>query len=113
MKTDSNFDYWHEALSTSLEDKGLYEAVTVDQMKEIARDLVNAYENIGMAFGHDAIHNPAIAEKAAIAKKYEAIIKELEDREYNYRKSVATRRNVPIEAVYMDRDGAVMIDPKY
>lgn len=110
--SDYNFDYWHEALSASLEDKGLLIAVTSEQLKDMAKDLMNAYENIGMAFGHDCIPDPKIAEIAGIKKNYEAKIKELEQREYNYRKSVATRRNVNIEAVYMDRDGSVMIDQK-
>lgn len=70
--------------------------------------MINSAECQSQAFGHDCIPSPAKTEKTAEIKRLEKQIKELEDQILCYRQSVATRRGVPLNQVYLDHDGAVI-----
>lgn len=106
--SDYKLDYWEEAVSNSLEENGLLNLMPKEAINKIAKDMVNAAECQSMAFGWDAIPSPAKAEKSSEAKRYEARIKELENEILCYRKSVASRRGVPLEQVHVDQHGDVI-----
>lgn len=112
MTDDYKTDYWLEALDCALEDVGYFDTIPNEAKIKIAISLVISAEMQSQAFGCDAIPSRANSETDELKKKYEKQIKELEERELNYRKSVATRRHVDLHQVYMDRDGVVMISPR-
>jgi len=100
-------DYWIESVSCSLDEHNI--KVPAETIEAIAKDMLNASECQGMAFGYEAIPNPKNAEIEEIKRKYEARIKELEARDYIFRQSVANRRGVKPENVYIE-NGSVMYD---
>lgn len=96
----SKIDYWLECLNCALEEIGAYNILTEDQKKSIAADLNAGCENIGLAFGGD--FRPSKAEKSKEVLRLEERIKELEERDFIFRRAVATRRRVPVEDVYIE-----------
>jgi hypothetical protein len=112
MSQDYQIDYWFEALDYALEAEGHFNSIPDDVKRKVAKSLAESAEMQGQAFGWDAIPNPENAEIAKMKKRYESKIKELEEKELNYRKSVAQRRGVELHQVYMDRDGSVMISTR-
>ncbi len=111
MSTDYKLEYWLEALNSALDCEGYFEAIPDEAKIKIAKSLCISQEMQGMAFGYDAIPSRANSELDELKVKYEKQIKELEERELCYRKSVATRRRVELNRVYLHRDGSVMISP--
>ena len=69
-------DYWEECISEALEECGI--KATDEQIQTIAGWAEGAHENYGMAFGHDAIPNPLIAEiealKLELKKEQETVV---------------------------------------
>lgn len=99
-------DYWTECISEAMEDAGI--AATKEQIDTVVTWVEGAHENYGMAFGHDCIPNPLESDLKELKASHAKEIQEHENVEFNYRKSVASRRGVPVSSVYMDRDGQVM-----
>jgi hypothetical protein len=100
-------NYWIESVSCSLEENDI--TVSAETLEKIAKDMMNSAECQGQAFGHDAIPNPRNSEMEELKRKYEARIKELEARDLVFRESVANRRGVRSENVYIEH-GSVMYD---
>jgi len=101
-------DYWKECISESFDDVGI--VATEEQIKTVASWVEGAHENYGMAFGHDCISNPKNPKNTEIEnikKEHKEEIKRLEDQIHTYRKSVSTRRKVPLEDVCIE-DGDVI-----
>lgn len=74
----NDVDYYRECLAESLKEHGV--SATPEQIDAIARDVAGAYENIGMAFGHDAIPNPEIAERKRVKANHDLELREAEER---------------------------------
>lgn len=104
---DYKLNYWIEAIQSSADNNNI--SLPDDIIKKMAVDMVNAAEMQGQAFGHDIIPSPRIAEKDSIVKNMEAKIKYLEAQVMAYKQSVATRRRVSVENVYLE-NGYVMYD---
>lgn len=105
---DYKLDYWLESVSSAFDEYNIPHLST-EAMKRFAEDMQNASEMQGQAFGYDAIPNPAKAEKDAEIKRYESRIKELENEIQVYKQSVANRRGVRVENVYI-QGNSVMYD---
>lgn len=107
--SDYKLNYWIESVACSLEEQGV--SLPQETIKAIAKDMINSAECEGMAFGHDAIPDPLNAEIEQLKKGYESRIKELEARDLVFRESVAVRRGVKVENVYI-QNGSVMYDKR-
>lgn len=99
-------DYWTETIKEAFEDAGI--SATKEQLETVAGWAEGAHENYGMAHGYDAIPNPANSEIDRIKKIHEAEIAELQRQINCYRDSVAFRRGVKREDVYLDVSGSVI-----
>lgn len=73
---DRTVEYFRELLTDSLDEHGL--KATPEQVLAIAKDVAGAHENFGMAFGHDAIPSPAIAERKRLDEQHKYEVKRLE-----------------------------------
>lgn len=98
-------DYWYECVEGSLNDLGI--KLTEKQIDCIAGDIEVSHENYGMAMGYDAIPNPVNSQIEELKRKHKEEIERLESHILCYRKSVAERRNVPVEDVFLE-DGRVI-----
>jgi hypothetical protein len=105
---DYKLNYWIEALQISLEESGVFGILSDEVLRNVAKDMIHASEMQSQAFGWDQIPSPAKAEKSETEKRLENRIKELENEILCYRKSVAQRRGVPLEDVYLDYGGDVI-----
>lgn len=92
--------YWEESVEIALEEEGV--TATKDQVKNIAGSISISHENYGMAHGYDSIPNPRIFEESEKVKLLKEEIEQLKKQIECYRKSVAVRRNVPLEDVYLE-----------
>jgi hypothetical protein len=101
-------DYWEDCITEAMEDAGI--TATKEQIDTVICWVEGAHENYGMATGEEHIPNPLLAEIKDLKEGHAKEVSDFEAAEYNYRKSVATRRGVPVSSVYMDRDGSVMFD---
>lgn len=110
MGTDYRLDYWIEAVQCSLDENGLFGYIPKELIKSIAKDMHNAYENIGMAFGDHVARSPVETDKDRKIKALEAQVKELEKDIYCYKSNVARRRHVEPNEVYLSNSGEVMYD---
>jgi hypothetical protein len=111
--TDPDITYWVEALQNALEGVGKLDALTREEFDKAATELSAWRESYGMAFGHDCIPDPdgPSAVERALREQQQRHERELaaKDEEITaYRRSVALRRGVPIEDVYVDRSGSVI-----
>lgn len=102
-------DYWDDALGCALEAVGKFEALTRDERRQVAESLATSAENQSMAFGHDCIPNPKDSEIASLKTQHEREIAEWEAADLAYRTSVARRRGVEPNDVYI-RNGRVVYD---
>lgn len=99
-------DYWAETIAEAFEDAGI--TATEDQIQTVAGWAEGAHENYGMAHGYDAIPNHESTEIARLKKAHENELEEMRQQVDCYRKSVAVRRGVKMEDVYLDNQGHVM-----
>ena len=100
-------DYWNECISEAMDESGI--VATEAQIKTVADIVSGAHQEYGMAFGHDAIPNPMIAEIEQIKARCYKELAAAEYRENCYRDSVAERRGVSRRDVYLE-NGAVRYD---
>jgi len=98
-------DYWLECIKEAFEDAGII--ATEEQIRNVTGWVEGAYENYGMASGHDCIPNPMISEIEKLKMKHKEEIKDFEKTIHTYRNSVSTRRNVPIEDVHIDNGDVI------
>lgn len=101
-------DYWLESVSSAFDEYNIPHLPT-ETMMRFAEDMQNASEMQGQAFGHDAIPSRRNVEQDETVKALQAKIKELESQIMVYKQSVADRRGVRVENVYLDHD-KVMYD---
>lgn len=101
-------EYWFEALNSSLCEIGREDALTEDQKKAVALDLLVSHDNYSMAFAAPDFR-AAKTEKSTEVRRLEGRVAELEARDLIFRQAVATRRRVPIEDVYIE-NGNVKYD---
>jgi len=99
-------DYWEETISEAFEDAGI--AATKEQIQTVASWVEGAHDNYGMAHGYDAIPSHVNSEIEQIKARHAAEIAELQKQVNCYRDSVALRRGVKREDVYLDSNGCVM-----
>jgi len=104
----SKDEYWEEALEIALEDEGASNALTKEQISNIAGALAVSAENEGMAMGHDTIPNPMTADVNALKRELRKAEEEAEKRERIYQSGIARLKNVRPEQVHIDH-GQVMI----
>src|SRR5687767_4525978 len=83
IMNNHQLNYWIESVQSSLDDNDI--SLPPEKIEAIAKDMANSAECQGMAFGHDAISSPRNGELEELKKKYEAKIKELENRDYIFR----------------------------
>jgi hypothetical protein len=93
-------DYWEECITESFEEAGI--AATKEQIDTVISWVEGAHENYGMASGYDCIPNPAIAESERTQRLHDKEIELLRHDIDCYRRSVAKRRGVNINEVYLD-----------
>lgn len=105
---DYKLNYWIEAVSCAFDEYNIPHLPT-EAMKRFAEDMQNASEMQGQAFGLDAIPNPKNSEIEELKKKHEKEKKEWEQREMIYKQSVANRRGVNVQNVYIEGE-SVMYD---
>ncbi len=98
-------DYWKECIKEAFEDSKII--ATDEQIDNVASWVEGAHENYSMANGHDVIQSPVENEKDRQIKTLKSEIERLENNVTTYRKSVATRRNVPIEDVYIENGDVI------
>ena len=98
-------DYWKECIKEALDDVLII--ASEGEIDTIASWVEGAHENYSTAMGHDVNQSPVETEKDRIINSLKAEIKNLENNVFSYRQSVATRRNVPVEDVYLE-DGDVI-----
>lgn len=60
-------DYWNECISEAFDEEGI--VATPEQIDNVARSVEVAHENYGMAFGHDAIPNPLLADNQRLERE--------------------------------------------
>jgi len=101
---DHKLNYWIESVQSSFDENNI--SVSKDVVAAVAKDMLNSSECQSLAFGHDTIKssNTKVDE---LTKRYEAKISELEERDRIFRESVAKRRGVSPEDVYIEH-GSVM-----
>lgn len=93
-------EYWEYSLSEALEAVGV--KLTDEQLTAVAADLCISAEQTSMCFGSDHPQGQRNTELEELKKRYEKQIKELEDRDWIFRKSVAERRGVTPHDVYIE-----------
>lgn len=60
-------NYWKECIQEAFDEAGI--KASEEQMALVAETVEGAHENYGMAFGHDAIPNPLLAEISELNQK--------------------------------------------
>lgn len=108
MAANYKFNYWLESVSSAFDEYNIPH-LPDEAMKRFAEDMQNASEMQGQAFGYDAIPNPRNAEHDAKVRSLEVRIKELEGQVSIFKQSVADRRGVRAENVYIS-GSSVMYD---
>ena len=105
--SDYRLNYWIESVESSFEENGII-GTHKDIIEKIAKDMMISSECQSMAFytPEPPKEDPRITE---LKKKYESRIAELEHRDQIFRESVAARRRVLPEDVYI-KDDSVMYD---
>lgn len=98
-------DYWEECVSEALEDAGI--SASKEQIDTITAWVEGAHDNYGMATGRDAIPNPMEDEVRRLSRAHAEEIDDLKSQIDKYRSSVARRRGVRVEDVYLDGDTVV------
>ena len=98
-------DYWKECIAEAFEDSEI--KATEEQINNTASWVEGAHDNYGMAHGYDCIPSPIETEKNEEINRLKKEIKRLEENILTYRSSVASRRQVPLEDVYIE-DGDVI-----
>lgn len=101
---------WEITIKEAFEDAGII--ATPEQIDTVISWVEGTHENYGLATGNDFIPDPRESEIKQLKLAHKKEIESLESQIFNYRKSVATRRGVDINQVYMDDDGSVMISPR-
>lgn len=101
-------NYWQECISEALDEAGI--EASQEQIQTIAKIVSGAHENYGMAFGHDCIPNPVLAEVETLKKKIKKIEEGHEKQIFGIRKGVAERRGIDVSNVYVDDNGNVTYD---
>ena len=99
-------DYWTETISLAFKDSGI--TATDEQIKAVAECAEVAHDNYGIGHGYYAIQNPENKEIEILKKAHKEAIKEMQRQIDCYRKSVAIRRGVKKEDVYLDEQGNVI-----
>ncbi len=107
-ENEMTISYWEECIFAAFNTAGIQ--ATKDQVNMVAGDVEVAHENYGMAHGHDTIPNPLAGAFAQLKQKHEIERNEWAEREICYKKSVAARRNVRPEDVYLE-NGYVFYNP--
>ena len=98
-------DYWKECISEAFCDVGI--KATDEQIENVVGWVEGAHENYGMATGQECIPNPMQSEVEQLKAAHEKEIKDRDRREFAYRKSVANRRGVSVDTVYLDGDSVI------
>lgn len=62
-------EYWKECVSKAFDDAGI--TATEEQIQDVATCVEGAFENYGMAHGHDCIPNPLATENSLLKKELE------------------------------------------
>ena len=103
-------DYWEECIEAACDEAGVI--VTKEQIKSIATDVEVAHEQYGMAFGHDCIPNPLLADVQRLEHEIKRREEKHEAQLYGIKKGVAKRRKVDVSDVCIDDDGLVTYFPR-
>lgn len=98
-------DYWKECIKEAFEESKIN--ATEEQIDNVTGWVEGAHDNYSMAHGHDCIPNPVNTEKEVLKQKHQEAINRLENKIFIYRQSVARRRNVPIEDVYIEGNSVI------
>lgn len=95
-------DYWKQCIFEAFEDSGI--TATDEQVDTVATWAEGAHDNYGMANGHDVIRDsvPSRFEMEREIQSQADRIKELESQVSIFKNSVARRRNVRPEDVYLE-----------
>ncbi len=102
-------EYWLECVETSLDEMGIPDALTKEQREQLAHDVQMGHENIGMAFGYDAIPNPMIAEVESVKRQAARDLKAQEDVTAIYKRAACNLAHVNPDRVYVN-NGEAFID---
>ena len=107
--SDHQQTYWVECISCSLDEMGIPNALTSEQIHKLAHDVEMGHENIGMAFGYDAIPHPSVARIAEIEQRAARDLKEAKETADIYKKAACNLAHVRPEQVYIN-NGEAFID---
>jgi hypothetical protein len=105
-------DYYREMISIALDEappSGV--TLTPEQLDHLIGAVADAVENESMASGENCIPTPPSPAEADLRKRVSQLEQDLAARDkeiHAYRSSVAARRRVRIEDVYVDRHGHVV-----
>lgn len=107
----STVDYWKEAISEAFDDAKI--SATDEQVGIVAGWAEGAHENYGQAHGYDVIGSPIETDKDREIERLKKQVQELEGDIEIFRQSVARRRGVPAQNVYVERYGPGKGDVMY
>lgn len=102
--------YYEDTVREAFDDANII--ATEEQIDTVISWVVNASENYGLATGRDCIPNPKNSEIEALKALHKKEIERLENRDLQYRQSVAKRHGVDANQVYLDEYGSVMVRPR-
>lgn len=101
-------DYWVEAVSIALEEMGLYDKFTSEQIKELGHAMYISADNQSQAFGWDQIPNPLQTEIKQLEQKRKQDDVASERTRERYFQALCRAYNVSPERVWFnERDGVL------
>ena len=105
----SSFEYWCSSFEEILDSAGCYDALTREQIDEVAKGLCTAAELDSQYCGYDQIPNPLVTEIENLKSKHKKELDELENKEYNWRKAYAKKINRSSQDISINEYGQIEI----
>jgi beta-phosphoglucomutase-like phosphatase (HAD superfamily) len=107
---DTRTNYWLETFSEILSEENI--ELPLDAIERIAKSISTSHEMYSEYMGEHNIPNPYKTEMANIEKKHAAQLRDNEKVVSNLKQAFANARGIPVEAVGIDNDNRVWVNPK-